>query len=145
MADKMEQNEVDAVLNNPDAMKEIKQNTQAWLDGKSKSLSQVMADKVTWQDTLLTDDELRQVTIKARIKAKELGKNQGQLDVYFEMNARLEAQAKATWEVAFKAGQKSGRQEVVDWVKDNHAFNEWGDLILDGYDFKNQKKEWGYD
>jgi hypothetical protein len=102
-----------------------------------------MADKVTWQDTLLTDDELRQVTIKARIKAKELGKNQGQLDVYFEMNARLEAQAKATWEVAFKAGRES-YGKGIGWHEDSFKAGVGiGEVSAESYDraYKAGQKE----
>jgi hypothetical protein len=75
-----------------------------------------MANKVTgWQDTVLTDEQ-----------ARDLPCPNTYCNTY-KTNYTCKAciQAKATWEVAYKAGQKSGRQEVVDWVKfrcaDAHA------------------------
>jgi hypothetical protein len=66
-----------------------------------------MANKVTgWQDTVLTDEQ-----------ARDLPCPNTYCNTY-KTNYTCKAciQAKATWEVAYKAGQKSGRQEVVDIV-----------------------------
>jgi hypothetical protein len=50
-------------------------------------------------------------------------------------------QALTTWEVAYKAGQKAGRQEVVDWVE---AIGNWGHIFkVARWSWEAKLKEWG--
>ena len=75
-----------------------------------------------WEDTRLSVEKLTDLYWPPDDKAHGL-------------IAVANAQAKATWDIAFEAGAKArqeGRKEVVDWIKDNgyiipkYKLKEWG-------------------
>lgn len=53
-----------------------------------------------------------------------------------------ETQAQKTWDIAFEAGIKQGRQEVVDWIQRNYLIpNPVSKTDIEMW--QTQKKKWG--
>jgi hypothetical protein len=92
-----------------------------------------MADKVTWQDTVLHPCQIKE--IKGYVSSED--------------EIVVVAQAQATWEVAYKAGQKEAVTKVLDKLHlneiDTYDWNntsqEYPKLLADTV--KEIKKEWG--